>query len=126
MPDSIQLSDAVRALFLVQMNDHLRIGMGTEAMAPRFKPLPDFTKVVDFPIEGQPDRAIFVAHRLAARLTDVNDRQAIVAERYILSNSGRAEASYMGSVWPTMTKGMRHSFGHRLEVVRSQAFTGDA
>ena len=52
--------DAVRAEFLVQVEDDLRIAARTEAVAAGLQPRSMIGVVVDLAVEDQPDGAVLV------------------------------------------------------------------
>ena len=70
--------DLVLAL-LVEVKDHLPVALAREAMAV-LQLLAQLAEVVDLAVEDQPERSVFVRHRLAGRVAQVDDGEAPVAE----------------------------------------------
>ena len=80
--------DALRPVFLIQMDDRFGVAVGAKAMAPRLEIGPQFLVVVDFAVEGDPNRLIFIGERLQAR-DQIDDREPPETERGTgLSQSG--------------------------------------
>ena len=66
--------EAIGPEILVQMDDGFGIAMGAKAMAGSFEPMSQLSVVVDFTIENDLYRTVFVAHRLATGV-QIDDRQ---------------------------------------------------
>ena len=82
MPDregkhSPKLTDTFRAKFLVEVNDDLGVGLGPEHMPLGQHSLAQFLEVVDLAIKHNPDRFIFVGHRLRACVKVDNCQPAV-------------------------------------------------
>jgi hypothetical protein len=77
------------------MDDGLGIRVGSEDVAKRFKVATQLLEIVDLAIEDQPNRTIFVAHRLVASGAEVDDGQADEAE---IDNTGVAVAGIGATV----------------------------
>src|SRR4030095_5049384 len=60
--------------FLISVNDHFSITVSAKDVSLLFELLPQLLKVVDLAIEGNPQRAIFVAHGLACRRAEIDNR----------------------------------------------------
>ena len=60
-------------IFLIQVDDDFGVRPGPEGMAFREKFLPQFLEVIDFAVEDDPDRLIFIGHRLGTGV-QVDDR----------------------------------------------------
>jgi len=56
----------VRPIFFVQVNDGFRVAVGAVLVTQRLQLLPQGGMVVDFAVENNPDRAVFVAEGLVA------------------------------------------------------------
>src|SRR2546430_12942817 len=63
-----QVLHAVRSIFLIQMDDRLRIGGGVEGMSEAFQMRLKFSEVINFSVEYHPNRAILVVRRLVPGL----------------------------------------------------------
>jgi hypothetical protein len=70
-----QLVDTITAHFLIQMGNHLGVGVGREPMAPAPELGTELRKVVNFPIEYNPDGSILVKHWLVAS-SQIDDAKA--------------------------------------------------
>ena len=77
---AVQPLDAGVTVFLVGVDDRFGVGMSLEPVAARLEIAPELEVVVDFPVEHNPDRPVFVGHRLLAAGA-VDDGQPAVAER---------------------------------------------
>ena len=60
-----EVSDAVGTVLLVKVDDGLGVAMRAEAMAAGFEVRPQLAVVVDFAVEGNPDRLVLVRQRLS-------------------------------------------------------------
>ena len=76
---SVEPLQAVGSFVLVKVDDGLGVALRAEAMAGGLQPPPQIAVVVDFAVEDDLDRAVFVAHRLAAA-GQVDDRQPAMAQ----------------------------------------------
>ena len=85
VPDSkgkhaVEVIDAIRAPFLVSVNDHLGVGLRMKLVAARLQFHAQFLKVVNLAVEGNDHVAIFIGHRLMAARRQVDDRQPAMAQ----------------------------------------------
>src|SRR5207249_4833365 len=80
-----QVLHAVPSIFLIQMDDHLRIGGGIEGMPEVFQLGLKFSEVINFSVEYHPNRAILVVHRLVPGL-QVDDAQAAHPKPHALTH----------------------------------------
>ena len=94
----------VAAGLLVAMDEHLRVGVGAEAVALRQQWLAQAEVVVQLAVVREPDRAVLVAERLPALFREVDDGEPAVRQR------AGAFAPPPGVVWPPMC----HRCGHAL------------
>ena len=102
----------VEAAVLVEMDEHLGIGMvGGEAVAGALQRLAQLDVIVDFAVEDHGDRSILVENRLLAG-RHVDDGQAAHPQRNALP------FPITGGVRAPMTKALRHQF-QRCSIVRS-------
>src|SRR6185437_8060044 len=76
---AIQLANEALSILPVCVNEHLGVAMGAKPVAEPEEPLGQLPVVVDFPVEGDPNRAVFIRQRLGTTLK-VDDAQATVAE----------------------------------------------
>ena len=76
---AVELLDAGVAVLFVGVDDGFGVGLGAEAMAAGLELAAELAMVVDLAVEDDPDRAVFVGHRLLAA-GPVDDRQAPVTE----------------------------------------------
>ena len=63
-----------RSFAFVEVDQYLGIAVGLETMPRRFEPVFQFAKIVDFTVEDDPNRAVFVGKRLFAA-GNVDDRK---------------------------------------------------
>ena len=92
-PERIQAADPA---FLVEVEDHLRVGVGAEPVAPSHEVGPEVLEIVDLPVEDDPDRAVLVRHRLVAGGAEIDDAETPVREAH------RPLAVDPGIVWAAM------------------------
>jgi hypothetical protein len=78
---SVQAPHALEPVFLVQMEDHLAIAPRAKRVSPGQQLRSEFPEVVDLAVRDQRDAAVLVAHRLIGLGTEIDDRQAAMAER---------------------------------------------
>src|SRR5579863_4802732 len=77
---SIQTLYAVRTFLLIEMNNHLGVGVGGKAMALAFEFSAKLSEVVDFSVVGDPHRAVFVAHRHVADRGEIENGKTATAQ----------------------------------------------
>src|SRR6266498_183511 len=73
---AMELLYTVLANFFVQMNNHLRVGIGVEQMSFRLQLHTQSLIIVDLPIVDNPDSTIFIADRLVSRFKIDNTKSA--------------------------------------------------
>ena len=76
---AVEMLEEVRPLVLVEVDDHFGVAVRAEAMAGAFQPPAQLAEVVDFAVEDDPDRAVFVRQRLLPA-GQVDDRQPAMAQ----------------------------------------------
>src|SRR5437762_6486645 len=64
------------------MNEDFGIGPGLKYMAAHLKILLQLQEIINFAIVYDPNRSIFVAHRLVARRGKINNTQSPVAKHH--------------------------------------------
>jgi hypothetical protein len=72
--------DAPRPLLLVEVDDRLGVGVRAVDVALGLELGAQVGVVVDLAAEGEPDGAVLVRHRLVPGRSEVDDREAAVAE----------------------------------------------
>ena len=72
--------EAIRSEVFIEMDDRLGIALRAESMPSPFEPMPQFAVVVDFPVENQSHRCVFIGHRLSTCI-EVDDRESPEAQR---------------------------------------------
>ena len=122
--DAIHFLYTRRAHLLIQVNNYFGIGARMKPMTAWFKTCSKVLEIVNLAIEDKPNGTVFVRHRLPAVLGDVDDCQAVVAERNTLRNRRGPEAANIHSVWSTMTDRTRHAFNRGLEVHFAEVLYG--
>jgi len=80
---SVQALYAVRAFFLVKMDDHFGVGVGREAVPFAFEFMAKVSEVVNLAVIGDPDGAVFVAHRHVTERRQIENSQAAAAQSNI-------------------------------------------
>ena len=108
-----QARQAVEAVLLVEVHDHLGVGARTEPVAAPLEVRAQLAEVVDLPVGDEHERAVLVAERLVPFGAQVDDRQAAMAER---DRPGRVEA---GGVGAAMRERVHHR-AHGRGVVRAR------
>ena len=66
-------------MVLVEVDEHFRVAVRAEAMAAAEESVPQRAVVVDFAVEDDPDRAVFVGQRLMSA-GDVEDGEAAMSQ----------------------------------------------
>jgi len=112
IPDDVgehpaQIPDELGSVLLVSVQQHFAVRVGPELVSFFQKSLPEFTVVVDLPVEDQDERPVFVEQRLIAA-DQVDDGKTPVSER----DAVRAEESF--SVRAAMPDGVRHPADQRF------------
>ena len=97
---------------LISAQQHFGVGIAREAVTEPSELLSQLAKVVDFPIEGQREAGLGIAHRLA-RAFRVDDGKPPVPQEHVVAGAGAAEACSTLIVGPAMGDRMQH----RLERV---------
>jgi len=74
-----EMRQAALAPFLIGVNEHFGVGMGAEAVAATFERGAQMREIVDFAVEDDAHRAVFVEHRLVAA-GEINNAQPAHAQ----------------------------------------------
>src|SRR5215469_1838112 len=82
---SPQLADTFRLIFLIGMDDHFGIAVCGETVATFLEFCSQFTEVVNFSVENNPDRFVFVVNRLVSA-GQVDDAQSPHSQGDVISN----------------------------------------
>ncbi len=77
---SPEMAHAIAPVLLVQMDNHLRVRVGTKGVPALPQPLPDFPEVVDLTVEDDPDRPVLVGQRCDCLIAEVDNRQTSLPE----------------------------------------------
>ena len=77
-------------------------------LACRFEARPQLFKIIDFAIEDEPYRAVFIGHRLAAGVAYVNYSQPVMSQSDAVGNFRRAEALDESAVGTAVAAGGNH------------------
>jgi hypothetical protein len=96
------------SIFFVGVDDDFRIAICTENVPTRLEIVAQLLEVIDLPVENDPDRPVFIAHRLVGNCTEIDDRQATVAKPDV------SAAPYAFTVRTTMSQ----RGGHAPKVLR--------
>src|SRR5439155_17365743 len=99
---SVDGGEQALAFFFIEMDDHLGVGAGAKAMAPRLQPRAQGLEAEELAVVREPDRAVLVRHRLAARGAEVEDGEPAVGEA---ETAVAVEALVVG---PAVGEGARH------------------
>src|SRR2546428_6701167 len=83
------MSDEIRSILLIQMDDHLRIGMRLERVAAADHLLSQCLEVVDLAVEDHPDGAVFVRQRLMTGV-QINDAEPPHAQSDVVADKEAA------------------------------------
>ena len=104
---AVQVLHETVAVLLVEVDDHLRVGVRVEAVPLALEVAPQLDVVEDLAVEDDPDGLVLVVDRLPAAL-EVDDREAGVGEAHASVHQG-AEA-----VGAAMLQGPNHRLHLRL------------
>ena len=80
---ALEAAHEVGSLFLIEMNECFRVGARSVGVTLRLQLFPQAGVVVDLSVEGNPDRAVLVRHRLSAGGRQIDDRQPPVREAHL-------------------------------------------
>jgi hypothetical protein len=108
---SAKTREAVLAPFFVGVNDGLGVGVGVEAVTAGTQVVAQLAIVVDFAVEDDPDRAVFIANRLMTA-REVDDAQPSHPQRDTIVH----EHTFI--VRTPMPDDLAHSVHDRLARVR--------
>jgi hypothetical protein len=96
-----QLSDELRAVLLVEVDEHFGVALGGEPMAAPLETVPELAVVVDLAVLDDMDRPVFVSDWLIAAF-EIDDGKAPRGERH-----GPVDDAPF-AVWATVTEGLAH------------------
>src|SRR5262249_17012602 len=99
---AIELGNAIVAIDLVGVGDHLGVRARAEAMPMPLQTPAQLREVVDLPVLDHVDRAVLVGKGLLSGL-EIDDAQSSSPERDLVID---VEPS---SAWPSVTHGVRHA-----------------
>ena len=102
---AVESGEQLGPLVFVQMDQHFRVALRAEAVAGRFEPAPQVAEIIDFAVEDDPHRAVFVGERLLAA-GHVDDGQAAMPEGHAGLSRVRSFA-----IRPAMAAARRSSAG---------------
>src|SRR3954470_9659408 len=105
--------------FSKAVNEYFRIGASSKSMASALELGAQLTEIVDGTIEDDGDATILRAHGLPTSITEIENRQAAVAEH------GLTPAFHAGSVRATVREGREHRL-HCCLCILSGVTTDDA
>src|SRR5271165_552348 len=80
---ALEAMHAIRAFFFVEVDHNFGICVGSKMVALVLQFTSEFSKVVDFTVVGDPDRAILIAHRHVAICRQIENGEAAAAETNI-------------------------------------------
>ena len=76
---AVEVLEKLGPFVLVEVDEHFGVALGAEVVPGAFQPAAQVAEVVDFAVEDDPDRAVFVGERLLAA-GHVDDRQPAMAQ----------------------------------------------
>ena len=79
---AVQMRHELRPFVFVEMDKHFGIAIGAEAMPGPFEPAAEVAEVIDFAVEDDPYRTVFVGQRLFAA-GEVDDGQPPMAQGHV-------------------------------------------
>ena len=91
---AVQMRDELRPFLLVEVDDGLGIAMGAKLVAGAFEPAAEVAEVVDFTVENDPDRAVFVREGLLPTCHVDNGKPA-------MAKATPGAKSLPGCTWPS-------------------------
>jgi len=106
-PHAIEPFDTFRSPLFVGMEDHLAVCLRAEGMAGAEEILPEFTVVVDLPIEDEPEGFVLIGHGLGGQIREVDDGEAAVGKADRTSEVGTF------AVRATVSEAGRHGLEER-------------
>src|SRR5882672_833323 len=77
---AVQPFETVSPLAFVETKNHFRVCLRPEPAALLFKLAAQLDKVVDLAVKSNPERFVFVAHRLVTRRRQIDDAQAAMSQ----------------------------------------------
>jgi hypothetical protein len=95
------------------MNDHFSIGVGAESVPGGNQLRAQFLEVINFAIEGNPDRLVFIAHGLMPGGREIDNRQPAVLQAYPEGAIGQRKIFKPSIIRPAMMEFKTAFFVHR-------------
>src|SRR4051812_33743377 len=102
----MHLCDAIRAVFLVQMDDYLGIGIRLERVPTLTKAISKLYEIVNFAVERYPDRLVLVRERRNGACRQVDNRETPLSQPY---SRRRVDALTIGAAMNDRVTHSRHS-----------------
>ncbi len=103
-----QMLHEVQAVLFVQMHDDFGVAFRAKLMSGSQQSFPEFAVIVDFTVEDDLYRAVFVAKRLSTS-GDINDREPAMPQRHARATVRRLVNQKMTfCVRPAMLNSVRH------------------
>ena len=99
--------NAICAFLFVEVDHDFRIGIGSEAMAFALQFAAKFGEIVNFAVVGDPDCAVFVAHRHVTIGREIENGKAAAAEADVRT-IGKSPLPQTGVVGTAVRLDVRH------------------
>src|SRR5580765_7470961 len=77
---AVELVQAFRSVFFVQVQDHFAVRMGSETMTFILKLLSELSVIVNLAVKREPHGLVFVGHRLLACRGEIDNAQPLMPE----------------------------------------------
>src|SRR6267154_6416502 len=108
---ALEAMNTIRALFFVKVDHNFRVGIRGKGVAFALQLTAKFSEVIDFAVIGDPDRAVFVAHRHVAVGRQVKDGEAAAPETNV-GTVGESTIPQTGIVRATVCLNVCHPSEH--------------
>jgi hypothetical protein len=103
--------NTIRAFLFVKVDDDFRVRVGNKVVAFALQLTAKLGEIVNFAVVGDPDRAVFVAHRHVAVGRKIKNGKAAAAEANV-GTVGESSFPQTGVVGTTVRLDVRHPAEH--------------
>jgi hypothetical protein len=105
-----------------EVDEHLTIRRGLENVSFCFQLAAERNEIVNLTVEDNPDRLVLVAHRLEARLAQVDDGESSVTECRWRAQLLGTEGLDAEAVRAAVPQGVRHVLDHTCRILAANTF----
>ena len=114
---AVELIQAFRAAFFVQVDDHFAVRMGFETMTLIFKLLSELSVIVNLAVKREPHGLVFVGHRLLSCRGEIDNAEPLMPE------SDACGVGVLGYLALVVGPAVRESAPHAMHYFRIDFFS---